>query len=461
MKRRILALFMAATMMMGLAACGSGGQEKEAAQTPDTAAAETQKPDTSGSAEAGSGEEVTLKVLTTQENVGKDIMEAFTAEHPNIKIDYTYVPAADYPAKFSALASSGDLPDCFWTQAGYYTDQIKDGMLMDLTEALDSECYEGDMTWRESYEPALLGNLEDLVEANLGEGESVDYGVPFSMTTIAVLYDKKIYEKLSLSVPENWEQFMENCKVLHENGYSAVSHQSVSCVDWFPRLFWDQFCRPEMDEQGKKFEDGSMTFKTESVQKGLTSFKEMWDAGYFPESLMTADLQAVQQSFIQGKLAQIIITPSKLEYIMDNAPDTMELATYVLPGIAGLPPRSLGGSSNIWSVSAKTEHPDEALLLVKYLTSRTNFGTANSLRFTPSGLKGMEFDDSIKEIMAPYNEAAQNGFCPDIYVPVTVSTEIKTSFMTDLLPNYLSGQYDLEYVCTELQTLYDEYLSNQ
>ena len=118
-----------------------------------------------------------------------------------------------------------------------------------------------------------------------------------------------------------------------------------------------------------------MTFQTESVQKGLETYKEIWDKGYLPENFMTSDLDTTAQLFLQGKLAQVLIAPDKLEYIMDNAPDTMELGTYVLPGIAGLPSRTLGGASNIFAVSADTENPDAAVKLVQYLTSKTNFTT--------------------------------------------------------------------------------------
>ena len=115
--------------------------------------------------------------------------------------------------------------------------------------------------------------------------DSYDYGVPFTMTTVAVMYDKAMYEKLGLSVPETWDAFMANCEALKEAGYTPLSVQSNTCIDWLPRLFWDQFCRDEIEEEGKSFENGEMTFQSESVQKGLETYKEIWDKGYLPETL--------------------------------------------------------------------------------------------------------------------------------------------------------------------------------
>ena len=46
-------------------------------------------------------------------------------------------------------------------------------------------------------------------------------------------------------------------------------------------------------------------------------------------------------------------------------------------------------------------------------------------------------------------------------MPVTVSTEIKTAFQEDLIPNYLLGQVSLEDMTTELQDIYNTYLEDK
>lgn len=176
---------------------------------------------------------------------------------------------------------------------------------------------------------------------------------------------------------------------------------------------------------------------------------------------MTSDLDTTAQLFLQGKLAQVMIAPDKLEYIMDNAPDTMELGTFPLPGIDGLPSRSLGGASNIFAVSADTKEPEAAVRLLKYLTSRTNFETDEGLKYSNSGLNDVERSPELDGILAGYGAAAENGFCPDIFVPTTVSTEINTEFKENLIPNYLLGQITLEDVTKTLQESYDSYLEDK
>ena len=99
MKRKWIALLMTSIMTVTLAAgCGSKESEEKTAEKADG--------------------QVTLRVLSTMEICGQETMDLFMEENPDIKIDFTYVPATDYSAKFSAMASSDEIPDVFWTQAG-------------------------------------------------------------------------------------------------------------------------------------------------------------------------------------------------------------------------------------------------------------------------------------------------------------------------------------------------------
>lgn len=413
----------------------------------------------SGSKEENQGSSVTLRLLTTNPLVSDESIKLFEDQNPGIKVNYEYVPTNDYSAKFAALAAGGEIPDVFWTQSGFYTDQIKQGLVKDLSEELKTMNYEGDQTWEETFVPALLDNARNVVRKGLGERDNYDYGVPFTMTTIAVLYDKTIFDQLGIQPPTTWDEFMANNEALKGAGYTALSMHN-NWIDWYPRLFWDQYTRDELTSNPNAFEDGTMTFASDSVKQGLASFKELWDKGYFPSNGVTAELQTMQQMFVQRKLGQFLIAPDKLEYIINNAPENMSLATYALPGIAGLPSRSLGGSSNVFAVNEKTEHPEEAIRLLKFLTSKTHFSGVDALQYSNSGLNNIESEPELAQFLSGFTNAAAGGFSPDILVPTTINTQISTAFKTDLLPNYLSGKISLDDITAQLQKLYDETTTN-
>lgn len=404
-------------------------------------------------------DDTTISFLSMNESLDENMVKEFT-QATGIKVEYEYTAAADAATKLQALIIADELPDVFVTQSGVYTDMVNEGLVMDLSEQLETPNYENDTTWRESFEEGLLSNCENILEKGGLDLDSLDYGVPFTMATVAVVYDAAIYEELALDVPETWDDFMENCTALKEAGYIPMAVQSSNNLDWFPRILWDQLVRVEMEEEGKNFEDGSMSFNSESVRKGLEEYKKMYDAGIFPEGYFTNTLDNTLQLFVQGEAAQMVATPDKLTYLLENIPDTMKLSSYVIPSINDQPSRSLGGSSVILCVKEGTEHPDEAIELLKYLTSRTNFATNKNLKLAISGIKGTEHDPAYKDVIAGYEAACAEGFIPELLVPTNITNEINIAFRDDLIQNYLLGNYDLDYICSELQNMYDEYLDS-
>lgn len=459
MMKKVVAIILGICMIGTLTACSGSKPETVAEQEVKEEGAAKKEASQSNDEAADSKEDVIISFLSMNESLDEDMIKEFTAA-TGIQVQYEYVAAADAAVKLQALTIADELPDVFVTQSGVYKDMVGEGLVMNLNEALETPNYEGDTTWRESYEEGLLSNCESILEKGGLELDSLDYGVPFTMATVAVVYDETIYEKLNLQAPQTWDDFMNNCAELKAAGYIPMAVQSSNNLDWFPRILWDQLVRVEMEEEGKKFEDGSMSFASESVRKGLVEYKKMYDAGIFPDGYFTNTLDNTLQLFVQGEAAQMVATPDKLTYLLENIPETMKLSSYVIPSINEQPPRSLGGSSVILCVKEGTEHPEEAIELLKYLTSRTNFATNKNLKLAISGIKNTEHDPAYANVIAGYEAACVEGFIPELLVPTNITNEINIAFRDDLIQNYLLGEYDLDYICNELQKMYDEYLDS-
>jgi ABC-type glycerol-3-phosphate transport system substrate-binding protein len=203
------------------------------------------------------------------------------------------------------------------------------------------------------------------------------------------------------------------------------------------------------------FEDGALTFNSPEVKQGLADFKDMWDRGWFPSHGITASRDVMAQSFIQGQVAQYCIVPNGLRYLFDNVPKTWSLASYPFPSITGLPPRSLGGASTMYSVPKMSKNPESAVRVIKFLTSKTH-ASQDYAGLLNSGRINVQTAPQYMQLMRGYLRAAENGFIPDIYVPINASPELSEIARSDLLPNYLQGTYTLDYICNELQRVYKE-----
>lgn len=452
--KKLIAVTLCLLLTVSLAACAGGGTP---AGSTSQAASPASGEQTSQAPAASTGEKITLRLLNGQTGgFAESAIPVFESLNPNIVIDEEYVPSDGYFAKFSAFAASGQIPDILWSQAAFFSTQVESGVFVNLDEDLKGMNYEGDAVWIDTFIPELLDNSRSLLRSLGDKYTSTYYAVPYGMTSIAVVYDKNMFDAMGLSEPNNWAEFSALNDKLVADGKVPLS-LTQGWLDWYPRLFWDQHCRSQLDANPIAFEEGVMKFTDEPVKKGLQDFKEMWDRGWLPESGLTASRETMTQIFIQGEIAQFLCTPSQLLYMYENAPENMSLASYPFPSIGNIAPRSLGGSSSVFGISEASANKEAALLFIKFLTSKTNFSQDYNMFFI-SGLNNVVSAPEADQLRRGYDRAAANGFSPEIFVPINSTPEMSNAWKSDLFPNYLMGVYDLDHVCNELQTTYDEYL---
>lgn len=154
-KYRILSLFLAVIMLVGVfAACSTP------ANKPNSSTANSGNADKSSTAEVSQTAPEDLKgtvdvwTWEPQENQ-QAVIDDFNKVYPNITVEFTTVASADMPMKIqTALASDSDLPDVVWCEIG------NRGKMMAL------DCW------------------EDLTQApyNLDKSQMLDYQIPLSET---------------------------------------------------------------------------------------------------------------------------------------------------------------------------------------------------------------------------------------------------------------------------------------
>ncbi len=108
----------------------------------------------------------------------------------------------------------------------------------------------------------------------------------------------------------------------------------------------------------------------------------------------------------------------------------------------------------MWYISATTEHLEESLLLIKFLTSATLNSVHENFEYVISALNKNSKSEEMTAMLSAFTDSARNGFSPEIYVPAAINSEMSEVFKFDLIPNYLSGKYDIDYVSQTLQDLY-------
>lgn len=230
MKRKVLSMFLVATMAVGmLTGCGGGTAEEQGTgdqQTADTQqAAESTGDDAAASGDdaAAGGETITVWCWDPAFNIFsmEEAAKIYTADHPEVTVNVEEVPWEDIQTRLTTAASSGDLstlPDIFLMQDNAFQKNVMayGDAFVDLTNSgIDFSQF---ATGKTAYSVVNGAN----------------YGVPFDNGAVVGCYRTDVLAEAGLTVADftdiTWDEYLANGKtVLEKTGKPLLSMQAGEC----------------------------------------------------------------------------------------------------------------------------------------------------------------------------------------------------------------------------------------
>ncbi len=415
MKKRSLALLLAAAMVTGLTACGGGGSETTAAETTKAAAAETtaapaegEKSDAPAEGEksdapAADGEEITLTVWhiaidETRHQTVTNAMNRFMEKYPNVKVVDVPNENDPYKTKLATAMAAGEEPDIFVSWGGGWLESfIDEGKVLDIDDRVKEVADE--------YYPAAL---------SLFQIKGKNYSLPYSCGPVPVYYNKQIYADLGLEVPTTIEEFEANCDKIKEAGIIPLalgnSSQWPAALTFTYLSMREGGTQPFLDAYNR--ENGG-TFEHESFIKAGARLQDWVKKGYYPEGCngINYDTGGSRMLFYNGMAAHIVQTNGMFSNCRSEAPEFYEnnLGIFGFPVIEGTDgnAKQILGGGNAYSISASCEHPDEAFELIHMLTDKEFGQESVDIAGVISGVKGVTMPNELTKAADEFIQNAE------------------------------------------------------
>jgi raffinose/stachyose/melibiose transport system substrate-binding protein len=401
----------AAVMAMVLSACGG------AADTPTPAASSGSEP-TATTATTGSGgstgADVTLTYLVDDSQATKDtaaaLVAAFTAKHPNIKINVETRPGGTEGDNIvKTRLATGEMTDIFWYNTG------------SLLQAL----HPTDTLVDISKEP-FIANIQDVFLPTVSQNGQI-FGVPTGTAMGGgVLYNKKVFEQNGISVPKTWDEFAANNDKLKAAGVPPVLQTYGDT--WTSQLFVlaDYY---NAAQQSPTFADdytaGKVKFATNpAAMAGFGYLEEGFKKGWWQQDYATTKFEQGLKLLADGKVAQYPQLSFTLSTIAANSPDQINDIGYF-----GLPGKDASkNGSTVWMpagtyIPKTSKHVAEAQEFQAFIASLEGVD-AITAKVPPAGpyvIKGSKLPDdvlpAVKDIAA-YIDAGKSTPALEFFSPL-------------------------------------------
>lgn len=215
--------------------------------------------------------------------VYEELISQFEEQNPDISVEFEAFEASNYATILSTALAADNGPDAMMVRAyGAFEAIAGAGYLMPLTEE--------DV-------PSLGEMSEQAIKAETLREDGKIYAVPFASQTMLVIYNKDIYEELGLSVPETWDELMQNAQAIEDAGMYGFANGTATA--WQNETIVGALGSSTI---GQEFFDdlqaGEADFTDERFVAGLEAVQEASE--YFPDGFTGLDYASAQQLMASG-----------------------------------------------------------------------------------------------------------------------------------------------------------------
>ncbi|KAA9108163.1 ABC transporter substrate-binding protein [Microbacterium rhizomatis] len=290
-----------AVLAIPLAACSGGG----------------------GGSSSGGTTEITYLTQSDDANTAqaKALIAAFEKANPDISVKLDTQPGGtEGDNLMKTKLSTGSMDDVFHYNSGSLLQALNpDQTLVDLSD--------------QSWVSTLTDDFKQVVSTDNGL-----YGAPWGTSFAgAVLYNKKVYSSLGLTVPTTWADFIANSEKIKATGNGITPILQSYGDTWTSQLFvLGDFANVSAQDPNwaKNYtaNDPSAKYVNEPAFAGFANQQEVFDKKLMNEDFASMTNAQAMDALANGQAAQYPMLSATIATVQQNEPDkTDDIGVFALP----------------------------------------------------------------------------------------------------------------------------------
>jgi len=350
--RRVISLILCMAMVGMLSGCS---EKKDSPDSDPINASSSQEMQTaekknvqkkvyhilSGSSESST----TYKVL-------KELADRYQSEvNPDFEYETEIITNTnDLWKKLNMYITADDVPDIFSISNGLISEElIRRGELVNMTEELK----------KFGVYDSVNTAIKDFFKSESGDM----YMIPSGFNGEFFVYRTGIFEKYNLAPPKTWEQFLENCQILKDNGEIPYVMRGADSVMYLRFLAF-----PSWTTEGGGFVSGLLSGDTSFADSeiGKYSSKLLYDLGtgdYFITGYNNMTMSDVVDTFLSGQGAMCYASTAYVGKLKDLYAQG-EIGFFAVPQPEGMESNGAGiptHGGKGWGINKKSYEDDPVL----------------------------------------------------------------------------------------------------
>jgi raffinose/stachyose/melibiose transport system substrate-binding protein len=375
------------------------------------------------------------------DDVIKDGFARFEKDNPDFKVEQTFLQNEDYKAKIMIALGSNTAPDVFmtWTGGGMI-EYVKSKLIIPLTKYMNT-AYQTFASYKDYF---MGGGISQATY------ENDIWAVPGTNASILfVWYNKRVFNKLNISVPTTFAELETACDKMVSNG---VVPFGLANKAKYPASFWymllvtryggpDVFQNAANRKNGVTFNDPAFTWANQKMQEWARK-------GYFPAGYNSLDgeTNAQRTMFYNDECAMLVEGSWMVAGFYNDKVNINDFGLFPFPVIAG-------GKGTIndtvgtigdtfYCINSRAQYPDESFKLIQYLIDDTavkGFSAGGGVPPTQTATAAVPMNE---EVLRYLKASTSTQLWYDQYLPSAMAEVHKDSLQSLVGLTITSAQYN-------------------
>ena len=291
----------------------------------------------------------------------RKIVDGFNESNEyGVKVEIQNITNADYKTKLTTMMASDSEPDIIFTwPLGYLENFVNGDKVISIQKYLDE-----DEDWKNSFNGGILDPLTY-------DGEV--YAIPTQQSTAIMYYNKAIFDKYGLEVPTTYDEYVQICDTLKENGVTPVALASTADDAWLVSQYIQQLSDGIKGEDlFNSIKDGTGKWNDEGMVEAGKLFQEEVNKGYFEDGFTGVSREEAQLQFANGQTAMYFNGCWEISNLdkKENAAEAENISCFLMPAVneeyAGV---EVGSVDTSYAITKNCKNVDAAVALLKYMTN--------------------------------------------------------------------------------------------
>src|SRR5690554_451448 len=316
------------------------------------------------------------------------IIEDFQKDYPNIDVELV-ASGREILNRVRPRILAGNPPDIVDQSTTELYPLIQEGILTPLTEYFDTNAYNSEEKWEDTFLESIFTLPEIIVDGDY-------YLVPRTYYTSGFFYDKRMFREYGLEIPETWDEMLNIMDVLKQNGISPIAADGT--IPFYNAWYYSWLAiRTVGADKYRAACAGEISWKSDpGFLEAAEKLTDIIEKDYFAEGYKGSIWPAGQVDWVQGGAGLLLCgtwIPSELK---NSTPPDYEMGFFTFPGIeGGAEPYIQEAWCNAWAIPESAKNKEEAILFLKYATQEKYMSQLADLLST-APIKGAEYPEVLR-----------------------------------------------------------------